>query len=257
MTFRIGVIGVGIIGEPVVRGLVAAHGPAVEIALSPRTAARAAALAAEFPNVRIAGTNQAVVDDSDWVVLAVLPEAAEAIIRPLAFRPDHHVVSLISTAKVATLQEWTSTPDVTRLVPLPYVAQRMGPIAAYPLTAAVEEVFGGLGTLVPTPDERGLETMSTITSMQSAFFAAVAEVAGWAGRHGVTPEAAQRFTLDFFAALLTKAGTLTPSDLAEHWREMTPGGFNYTAITYLQEHGAITAWSDAMDAVLTRKQGGN
>jgi len=253
MTYRIGVIGVGIIGEPVVRGLVAVHGAGAEIHLSPRTASRAAALAA-YPNVTVEADNQGVADRSDWVILAVLPGVAEAIIRGVRFRADHRIVSLISTASLADLRAWTGVTAITRMVPLPYVAQRQGPIATYPMSDEVAAVFGGLGTLVAADDEAGLETMSTITSMQSAFFAAVAEVVGWASAHGVRPEAAERFTLDFFAALLAKSATLSPADLAEHWREMTPGGLNHTAMTYLTAEGAIAAWSGAMDAVLARRR---
>jgi len=253
MAYRIGVIGVGIIGEPVVRGLVAAHGAKADIHLSPRSAARSAALAAEFGNVVVEASDQEVLDKSDWVIAALLPSTAEQILRELAFRPNHRLVSLIGTADIAALREWTGVATVTRMVPLPYVAQRMGPIATYPVTPEAEAVFGGLGMLVPADDERGLDTMSTITSMQSAFFATVGEVVGWGSRHGLSPETAQQFTLAFFAALLAKAGTLGPSELAEHWREMTPGGLNYTSMAHLNGAGAIAAWSDAMDAVNDRR----
>ena len=257
MAHRIGVIGVGIIGEPVVRGLIGAHGDNVEIRLSPRNAERSAALASAFANVEVAASNQEVVDCSDWLIVALLPSVAQEVLRELTFRPGQRLVSLIGTADIAALREWTGVAAITRMVPLPYVAQRTGPIAAYPVTPALEEVFGGLGTLVAADDEDGLNTLSTVTSMQSAFFATVGEVVGWASRHGVTPEAAQRFTIDFFAALLAKAEALTPSELAEHWREMTPGGLNHTAMTHLQHTGAITAWSDAMQAVDTRRHSGS
>jgi len=78
-------------------------------------------------------------------------------------------------------------------------------------------------------------------------------VVGWASRHGLDPAAAERFTLDFFAALLYKAGTLPPAELLDHWREMTPGGFNHTAMTRLFADDAIAAWSRAMDAVQARR----
>ncbi|MDR0848716.1 MAG: NAD(P)-binding domain-containing protein [Propionibacteriaceae bacterium] len=253
MAVHIGIIGVGIIGEPFVRGL--AGGPEdIDVHLSPRNAERSARLAAEFANVTVEESNQDVVDKSDWVVLALLPEAAEAIVRDLTFRPDQRIITFISTATLAQVRDWTGVESVTKMVPLPYVAYRVGPIATYPLTPEVEEVFGRLGTLAATEDEDGLNAMSTITSMQSAFFATIGEVAVWGGRNGLSPESSQRFTLDFLEALIHKARTLTPDELADHWREMTPGGLNHTAITLLQNRGSLHAWQDAMDAVKRRRQ---
>lgn len=254
MTHRIGLIGVGIIGEPVIRGLIRAHGENVDVRLSPRNAERAARLASEFPNVRVETSNQAVVDGSDWVILAVLGPVAEEIIRALRFRPDHRVVSLLAGAYLPAIREWTGLDAVTRMVPLPYVAHGAGPVATYPLTPEVEAVFGKLGTLVGAEDEAGLNAMSMITSTQSGFFAMLAEVAAWGQHHGLAPETSQEFTIAFYSALLSKGSTLTPEELADHWQEMTPGGYNYTAVTTLAQAGAINAWTDALDAVHHRLQ---
>lgn len=252
MTYRIGLIGVGIIGEPVVRGLIRAHGDNVEVRLSPRNTERAAGLAAEFANVRVEATNQDVLDSSDWIVLAVPVPVAEQTVRALKFRPGHHLVSLVTGVGLAALREWSGVSAVVRMTPLPYVVQGVGPVATYPLTPDLAEVFGGLGTLTPADDESGLATMSIVTSTQSAFFAVLAEVVRWAHHHGLPPETAQGFTIDFYSALLSKAATLSPADLAEHWREMTPGGYNHTAVTTLGDLDAITAWTVALDAVQTR-----
>ncbi|MCW5951048.1 MAG: NAD(P)-binding domain-containing protein [Propionibacteriaceae bacterium] len=252
MTHRIGVIGVGIIGEPVVRGLVRAHGGDVEVHLSPRNAVRAAGLAAEFPNVQVEISNQAVLDSSDWVVIALLGPATEGIVRALTFRPDHKVVSLVGAADLASLREWTGLEAITRMIPLPYVAHGTGPVATYPLTPELEETFGGLGTLIAASDEVDLDTMATMTSTQSAFFAVLGEVIRWGARHGLPAETAQGFAIPFFKALLAKAETLDPPELVEHWREMTPDGFNHTVMIRLTETDAVGAWSSAMDAVQAR-----
>ena len=253
MAIRIGVIGVGIIGEPFVRGLVRAQGDDVAIRLSPRNAERSRRLAAEFGNVRVCQTDQEVLDQSDWVVLALLGEVAQGIVRGLAFRPDQRVISLISAATVADIQRWTKVAVVAKMIPLPFVAYCVGPLAVYPLTPEIVQVFGGLGALAAAQDEAGLDTMSVITSTQSAFFATLAEVVKWSSRHGLAPEVAQQFSLDFFAALLFKAGTLPPAELLDHWREMTPGGLNHAAMTQLFADDAIAAWSRAMDAVQARR----
>jgi pyrroline-5-carboxylate reductase len=253
MTYRIGIIGVGIIGEPFVRGLVRAHGSDVAVYLSPRNPERVARLVAEFENVHACASNQEVADRCDWVVLALLGDAAEVIIRSVIFRSDQRVITVIAAASISDIQQWTGCSAVHKLIPLPYVAFCTGPLAAFPVTPELTDVVGRLGALAVPDDEAGLDVMSTITSTQSAFFATIAEVAGWAADHKLNPAVAQRFTLDFLSALVFKAGTLTPSELTDHWREMTPGGLNHTAMTSLRDAGAIEAWSAAMDAVAARR----
>src|SRR5262245_4739042 len=92
---RLGFVGTGTIAAAIIEGLFAADG-AHSITVSPRNAEVAADLAARFANVRIAPTNQAVLDASDVVFLAVRPQIADGVLRELRFRPDHHVISLIA-----------------------------------------------------------------------------------------------------------------------------------------------------------------
>jgi hypothetical protein len=67
------------------------------ILLSPRNARISGELAARFSRVAVAPTNQAVLDGSDIVMLAVRPQIAVEALSALKFQPDHHVVSLIAT----------------------------------------------------------------------------------------------------------------------------------------------------------------
>ena len=69
---RIGVIGVGEIGKAVVDGLYDGGGDTPEVHLSPRGARTAAELAERHAGVRVCPDNQAVVDRSDIVIIAVL-----------------------------------------------------------------------------------------------------------------------------------------------------------------------------------------
>ena len=69
-----GFIGVGTINAAVVQGLCTCDTPPKAVVLSPRNAEKAAALAASFPDrVRVAESNQAVLDAADWVFVATPP----------------------------------------------------------------------------------------------------------------------------------------------------------------------------------------
>jgi hypothetical protein len=93
----------------------------------------AAALAAKFPNVAVAESNQAVLDGSDVAMLAIRPQVTVEVLSDLKFRPDHQVISLMAITpleKVSTLVAPAS--KVVRAIPMPMVAHLCGPTAIYP-----------------------------------------------------------------------------------------------------------------------------
>ena len=98
---RLGCVGVGTINSALVRGLCTSNGRPLQFLVGPRNAAKAAALAAEFPAlVRQAECNQAVLDGSDVVLLAT-PGGADSlreVCAELRFRSDHRVISLVAGA---------------------------------------------------------------------------------------------------------------------------------------------------------------
>ncbi|MDR1386130.1 MAG: NAD(P)-binding domain-containing protein [Propionibacteriaceae bacterium] len=243
----------GTIGEALVRGLVSAHGPQLEVVLSPRNAERARELADRFDDVEVLSSNQAVLDRSDWVVLAVIPRLAQQIISELRFRPEQRVVSLVADFDLTRLRALVGpTALLARMVPLPFVAERIGPLTAYPVTAEVEAVFGPLGDLVAARDEAALDLLMTITSLMSPYYAVIGQVVAWGVRQGLPADLTARFTLSLFQAWLAQGRRLEPAALVEHWREMTPGGLNQLAMEVLEQGDAIGRWSQAMDQILAR-----
>ena len=72
--------------------------------LSPRNADIAKRLAERFSFVEVAGDNQAVIDGSDIIFLAVRPQVAADVLGALKFRQGQRIVSLIATFDVARLR---------------------------------------------------------------------------------------------------------------------------------------------------------
>jgi pyrroline-5-carboxylate reductase len=71
-----GIIGVGSIAAAIVTGLCEQAQDAPSIVLSPRNASRAADLAARFPTVHVAQSNQDVIDGSSVLILCLRPQEA-------------------------------------------------------------------------------------------------------------------------------------------------------------------------------------
>jgi len=101
---RVGFIGVGTIAEALITGMCAAGEQRATFLLSPRNADIARRLAKRFSSVEVAGDNQAVIDGSDIIFLAVRPQVAADVLGTLKFRRDQRIVSLIATFDVARLR---------------------------------------------------------------------------------------------------------------------------------------------------------
>ena len=85
---RLGFVGTGAITSAIVTGLNAAGLGSDTILVSPRNAETAAALAVKFTSVTVAASNQAVLDGSEVVMLAVRPQVATGVLSELKFRAE-------------------------------------------------------------------------------------------------------------------------------------------------------------------------
>ena len=149
---QVGFVGCGTMSSAIVHGLCTLDAPPRSVVVSPRNAEKAAALSETYPSlVRVAASNQEVLDNSDTVFIGVLPKLAEAVIRDLRFEKRHTVVSLISTAPLDSLRQWLSpVPEasVVRAIPLPAVAKHMGTTLVTPRHDTIVTLFDALGTSV-------------------------------------------------------------------------------------------------------------
>src|SRR5919109_1355759 len=167
---RLGFVGTGAITSAIVTGLNAAGAGRDTILVSPRNAGVAAALAAKFSNITVAASNQAVLDVSDVVMLAVRPQVAAEVLSHIRFRPDHHVISLMGIVplkKVAALV--SPAAQVTRTIPLPLVADRRGPTVIYPPDPVAAQIFDRLGTTIEAASLDQLDAFSATTATMAPY----------------------------------------------------------------------------------------
>ena len=169
----IGFIGCGTISSAIVTGLctlLPADRPS-KIVLSPRNSEKAAALASQFPNiVTVASTNQEVVNLSDVVFLAVIPQIAKKVLSTLTFQKKHTIISVISALSINDLvplvQPVPST-QICRAIPLPAVAVHKGStiVTSHP---DAERIFNLLGTAVIARNSKEFEN-SLIRSVRGRY----------------------------------------------------------------------------------------
>ena len=251
---RLGFVGTGAITSAIVAGLNAAGIGRDTILVSPRNAETAAALAARFSSVTVAASNQAVLDGSDVVMLAVRPQVATEVLSELKFRADHHVISLMAIMPLEQVRGMVAPASkVTRAIPLPTVADRRGPTVIFPPDPGAVAIFDRLGTTIAATSADQFGAFSAATATMAPYFAFAGEIAGWLERHGVPAHVARTYVatvLQGLADTAVREKELSFAALAGEFA--TRGGINEQVAGHLKQHGALAALSDALDAVLQR-----
>lgn len=252
---RIGVIGTGIMASYMVMAFCdweCEH----EFVLSPRNKEKAEYLASKYKNVSVANNNQDVLDNSEVVILSVLPQNAEEILSGLKFQERHKVISVIAAIGLKKLRDIIGPTEIlVDVLPLPFISKRIGPLVIHPSCAEVEELLGPLGELVILETEEEMNVVRCITALMSPYYELVNSIVEWSQNNGMSEPAAKAYATSFFGALSVIAAGTEKGKLKELAEEMTPGGLNWQAVTQLQNHHAFELWQDAMDKILDRVTG--
>ncbi|MFT4086125.1 MAG: NAD(P)-binding domain-containing protein [Gordonia sp. (in: high G+C Gram-positive bacteria)] len=226
---RIGFIGVGSIARAIVEGLCTGDAPP-EILLAPRSASVSAELAERFPTVRVCADNDAVVDASDIVFLALRTEHCPGVVADLAFRADQIIVDVMISVGLeqlrAMLPEHSRAVTIVRAMPLQEVRRRDCVTVVYPPDPRIEELFGPLGGALAVDGEAAFTAFGVLSATMSSYYAYLASIASWAAEQGVPAGDADRFLRSLFGGAgraLDENDTPFDALRAEH---ETPGGAN-------------------------------
>lgn len=249
---KIGVIGTGIMASYMVTGFCdweCEH----EFILSPRNKERSEALAEKYKNVTVAESNQQVLDQSELVILSVLPQNAEEILSQLKFPKTIKVISVIAILGLEKIAEIIGeTALLVDILPLPFIGKRIGPIVQYPANEEIEALMKPLGELIVVNSTQEMDAIRCITALMSPYYELVYSITEWGTNHGLSEPAAKAYTTSFWRALSILASQTEEGKLKELAEEMTPGGLNWQATNYLKEQNAFNEWQTALSGILTR-----
>jgi pyrroline-5-carboxylate reductase len=250
---RIGFVGTGGITKAVVTGLCASPLEMEGIVLSPRNADVANELARLDARVRIAQSNQHVVDASDVVCIAVLPKIAPEVMRGLTFRNGQPVISFVAGLAMRELEQCIGA-DATpvRAVPLPTSAQRQGSTVIYPPSDAAKAIFAAIGAAVEVADETQFDAFLAVTATMASFYSVIEKEAQWLTGKGVPYASARTFLAGYHVGLsgLATSDDASFSDLARHCT--TEGGINELMQRTLDAQGVFEQFGAGLDAVWKR-----
>lgn len=253
---RIGLIGGGVMGETIVRGLLAAEVAAPhEIVVAEPVAPRRRVLEKDY-GISTTDRNTVAVDGTDVVVIAVKPQQIEAALPPLQGRLNSRqlVLSIAAGVRMATLRSLLSHDEIVRVMPNTPAQVRMGMsvwTATLPVTHDQREtaraILRALGKELYVEDEHYVDMATAVSGSGPAYVLLFLESLIDAGVHiGLPREQASLLALQTLAgtARLVEETGRHPAEL----RNMvtSPGGTTVEGLLALEEGGMRASLIDAV-----------
>ncbi|MEV5711893.1 NAD(P)-binding domain-containing protein [Actinoallomurus sp. NPDC052274] len=249
---RIGIIGVGEIGRAIVDGLYEGGDDAPEVFLSPRGARTAAELSERYEGVRVCPDNQAVVDRSEIVIIAVRRQDRHEALAGLTVADDKVLINVMSGVGNDDLRRTLATEaPLVRAIPLPAIRDRRSVTVTCPSHPVVDSLFEHLGGALPVADETAFNVFSAVTGTQTTHYRYLATLTSWAVGHGIAAGEADRYVRGLFQevgrALSDETRTLQQL-AADH---ETPKGNNERIRTTWFTAANSEALTQALDGLLS------
>lgn len=248
----VGILGVGGLAGLMLRGL---QGSDYRFILSPRGAETAARLAQEF-GAEVAASNQEVVDRADAVFVSLPAATGAEELSHLTFRPGQRVMSAMAGTGLGRLAEVIGPASgAIGMMPGYANAYRMGPSILCPDDDFWREFLSVVGPVHVMADEAQFTAAATFGAFSGATVGWMAHIIAWFQAQGLPHETARALvagTLRGNAEVLLQE----PRPLADIAKGVTtPGGITLQLLGILDQHKALEAWDEGLDAVLKRISG--
>ncbi|SIS70259.1 pyrroline-5-carboxylate reductase [Paracoccus saliphilus] len=248
----IGFIGTGTITAHIVRGLKNSNLRDRPITLSPRSKKIAQELARDFKRVEVAKTNQAVIDRADIIILAVRPQIAKDVLRPISFSREIPIISLMATLPIETLRGWTSASRICRAIPLPFVERRCDVIPVFPPLPEAIEIFNALGQALPVTDLTSFDAYASGSALMATYFGMIESTVAWMEAQGIPEMNAATYIGALFSNLSATLAENPTSVSTLRDAHATQGGLNEQLHQEFKAYGGEDAIKAGLEAILKR-----
>ena len=250
---KIGFLGTGHITSSVIEGIFKSKLKIQKIYISPRNRLISNKLRKKFKKVRISQNNQQLIDTVNWVFLAVTPKVGNKILKNLNFKSSQKIVSFISTINIDKLKKYTKSKKVTRVIPMPFIGIKKGPIIICPKDNKVKKFFDKLGTTIEIKNEKISKNFWTTSSFMAPFYQIMATTSDWLVKKGVNRKAAENYSREFFLALSQDSKFKNKLSLKQLVSEsQTPGGINAQALRELKKKKFYKIQQKVLNSVFKR-----
>lgn len=204
-------------------------------------------------------SNQAVIDESNIIILAVKPYQVEEVLAPLIFPEDKLVLSVVAGVTNHQLSQLVSAKQVIRTMPN-LNAQVLESMTAIIENSAVSEkqmtvateLFSAIGDVVVIPEEQLSVFIALAGSSPALVFLFIDTLARSAVKYGMSKDQATKIASQ---AVLGSGKTVLQSNDSP-WNLIdqvsSPGGITVEAVLHLLKSDFSGALIDAVDSMIEK-----
>lgn len=224
------------------------------ILLSPHSPIKAAQLAAE-QGCTVAADDNAMLAESDWVLLAVRPEQLPSALPNLALRSGQVLLSAVAGLTVGELRSAVGIDvPIIRIMPSSYIGVLQdGLLPIYPGCVQVEAVLGRAGQVLAFDDENQIELSMIGACLSGWIYRFIGSLETWFIERGLTPDQAREIVA---GNILGAAGNaLARRDISLEAVSngiATAGTYTKLGLDYLRDQDAFQPWNEALNLVSDR-----
>ena len=234
---RLGFIGTGEITKATVIGILKSNIKLNKISISKRNIKISKFLKKKNSKIQIYSDNQKILDNSDWVFLAITPQVAKKILKLLKFKKSKKIISFISTLKIKDLKFITKNKNIIRVIPLPFIGMKKGPVIISPKDRGAKSFFKHLGKVIEIKSEKLSKGFWTTSSFMASFYNLIFMTSTWLVSKGIKQKEADQYAKELFLALSEDAVQKKNINLKQLVSEsQTPGGTNATVLKNLKKN---------------------
>ncbi len=233
---NLGFLGTGHITASVIEGIFKSKLKFKKIYISHRNKLIAKKLSKRFKKIYISNNNQQLIDKSNWIFLAITPQVGKKILKTLKFKKNKKIISFISTIKLNELKLITKNKNITRVIPLPFIGMKKGPVIISPFDKKLKYFFNHLGTVVEIKNEKLSKGFWATSSFMASFYNLIFVTSSWLKSKGIKGKEAERYVRELFYALSADSLNKKNIPLKKLVKEsQTPGGTNASVINDLKK----------------------
>ena len=233
---NLGFLGSGHIASSVIEGIFKSNLKIKKIFISPRNQVISKKLSKRFKKVTICKNNQQLIDNSNWIFLSITPQVGHKILKSLQFKSNKKIISFISTINSGVLRRYTKSKNITRVIPLPFIGMKKGPIIICPPNKNLKNFFLNLGKVFEVKNENLSKAFWSTSSFMAPYYNLLLNTSDWLISKGIKKKEAEDYTRELFSALSDDSiykNKITLKKLVAN--SQTPGGTNAFVLKNLKK----------------------
>ena len=250
---NLGFLGTGHIASSVIEGIFKSDLKIKKIYVSPRNRVLSKKLSKRFKKITICKTNQQLIDNSNWVFLSITPKVGRKILKTLKFKNNKKIISFISTINFKDLKKYTRNNNVIRVIPLPFIGMKRGPIIICPPNKNLKTFFKNLGKVFEVKNEKLSKAFWSTSSFMAPYYNLLLNMSNWLTSKGIKKTVADNYTRELFSALSEDSinkNKITLTKLVSD--SQTPGGTNAFVLKKLKQNRFYQIQKKAMNSIFKK-----